>query len=163
MHELGHNLNLDHGGLHSSFLPYNVGSTNYNMNCKPNYLSVMIYSRQVPIDPLTVPIWEGTSTSNSFLNYSSHGYWSPPGWPISDLTEGSLSELSGLTTQDRQTIVYGTPDRPIQLIRISPTHLASDSFNSGINWNGNSGIDSGFVSEDINQLDSTGCPVVLAR
>ena len=33
MHELGHNLNLDHGG-------------NQAYNCKPNYLSVMSYSRQ---------------------------------------------------------------------------------------------------------------------
>ena len=44
MHELGHNLNLAHGG--ASTLA--VGSSNYNMNCKPNYLSVMNYARQMP-------------------------------------------------------------------------------------------------------------------
>ena len=35
MHEIGHNLNLHHGGDDS-------------VNCKPNYLSVMSYSRQFP-------------------------------------------------------------------------------------------------------------------
>jgi hypothetical protein len=35
MHELGHNLGLRHGG-------------GDNINCKPNYLSVMNYSRQLP-------------------------------------------------------------------------------------------------------------------
>ncbi len=35
MHEIGHNLNLHHGGSDS-------------INCKPNYLSVMSYSRQFP-------------------------------------------------------------------------------------------------------------------
>jgi hypothetical protein len=34
MHELGHTLNLDHGGFEA-------------LNCKPNYLSVMNYSRQL--------------------------------------------------------------------------------------------------------------------
>ena len=33
MHELGHNLNLGHGGSD-------------HINCKPNYLSVMSYTRQ---------------------------------------------------------------------------------------------------------------------
>jgi hypothetical protein len=35
MHELGHNLNLRHGG-------------NVDMNCKANYQSIMTYSRQMP-------------------------------------------------------------------------------------------------------------------
>lgn len=128
------------------------------MNCKPNYLSVMSYSRQVPIDPLTVPIWEGTPTSKSFLDYSNHGYWSLPGWSILDLNEGSLSETSGLTTQDRQQIVYGTPGIP-PTIRISPTHFAPDPINPGINWNGNAAPPSGIAIMDINQLSSfAGCP-----
>jgi hypothetical protein len=37
MHELGHNLNLNHGGAPTD-----------TVNCKPNYLSVMSYSRQFP-------------------------------------------------------------------------------------------------------------------
>ena len=36
MHELGHNLGLRHGGSD-------------DVNCKPNYLSVMSYSFQMPI------------------------------------------------------------------------------------------------------------------
>ncbi|HEY6006895.1 MAG TPA: zinc-dependent metalloprotease family protein, partial [Geobacteraceae bacterium] len=48
MHEFGHNLGLDHGG-HEKF------------NCKPNYLSVMSYSRQ----------FAGSPIPNRRLDYSS--------------------------------------------------------------------------------------------
>jgi len=39
MHELGHNLGLDHGG------PYKI-ATDSSVNCKPNYLSTMSWTRQ---------------------------------------------------------------------------------------------------------------------
>jgi len=38
MHELGHNFNLDHGGL--------IQDEHDETNCKPNYLSIMSYSLQ---------------------------------------------------------------------------------------------------------------------
>jgi hypothetical protein len=52
MHELGHNLGLYHGG------PAVVGN-DYNVNCKPNYPSVMTYGRQI-----------NTPYTNNSLTYS---------------------------------------------------------------------------------------------
>lgn len=47
MHELGHTLNLKHGGID-------------HINCKPNYLSIMSYTRQFNesghLDTMTGPI-----------------------------------------------------------------------------------------------------------
>jgi len=43
MHELGHNLGLHHGGYNFTS-PY---LNDYNTNCKPNYVSVMSYMRQI--------------------------------------------------------------------------------------------------------------------
>jgi hypothetical protein len=43
MHELGHNLGLDHGGA-----PHDIGDRAAKINYKPNYLSVMNYSLQWP-------------------------------------------------------------------------------------------------------------------
>ena len=65
MHELGHNFGLEHGGAHLNPAPATptgpsppFGSGNYVKNCKPNYLSVMTYTRQVPttlVDPAMDP------------------------------------------------------------------------------------------------------------
>lgn len=43
MHELGHNLDLNHGG---PILINNNPTTDSSTNCKPNYLSIMSYARQ---------------------------------------------------------------------------------------------------------------------
>ena len=48
MHELGHNLGLHHGGAATAIIGRT--SNDYQMNCKPNYLSVMSYARQMPWD-----------------------------------------------------------------------------------------------------------------
>jgi hypothetical protein len=79
MHELGHNLYLDHGGADS-------------YNCKPNYNSVMNYEYQ---DTSVVP--------DRTLDYS-HGAFSQ-----SSLTASSLNEAAGLspTAQAFPSIGYG--------------------------------------------------------
>ena len=64
MHELGHTLNLLHGGVD-------------NANCKPNYLSVMSYSRQFP-----------NLVPSRLLDYSRN--------QLIDLDESNLEELDGL-------------------------------------------------------------------
>lgn len=162
MHELGHNLNLDHGGSRSTSPP--VNSTNYGMNCKPNYLSVMNYARQVPITP-TATIWEGNPATGlkSFLDYSSHGYFSMPGWSIFDLREGAplsspfLDERAGLVTQDKQMTVYGNPADSLNPIKISATRLSADPpypTYPGINWNGIDGMEATTVSQDVNWLNT---------
>ena len=62
MHELGHTLGLGHGGPAYDTPSPPFGGTNYNMNCKPNYFSVMSYSRQIPTASLpagnTINDWD---------------------------------------------------------------------------------------------------------
>ena len=67
MHELGHNIGLHHGGPATAV----SGRTaeDYSMNCKPNYLSVMNYARQMPWDLVspfstTTPALPGTEDIN---------------------------------------------------------------------------------------------------
>src|SRR5215475_13535806 len=67
MHEFGHNLGLDHGG-------------HDKINCKPNYLSVMSYSRQFGGSPIPLQYRR--------LDYSSAR--------LGDLNEGALKETKGL-------------------------------------------------------------------
>ena len=86
MHELGHNLGLDHGG---PGLPTNDDWT----NCKPNYLSVMSYSREFNESyPISRP-----------LDYSKN--------QMSDLNEGSLNERLGIgqSIPSNLATVYGVP------------------------------------------------------
>lgn len=65
MHEIGHTLGLEHGG-HDT------------INCKPNYLSVLSYSRQ----------FAGSPIPNRRLDYSS--------FALPNLNEGVLNEFLGL-------------------------------------------------------------------
>ena len=97
MHELGHNLNLRHGGFTGA------GSSNYNMACKPNYLSVMSYSRQMSSGGfLSATQWNALAGDHeSSLDYSRYGSPGTAGTPtIPDLTESSLIENNGLVTSD---------------------------------------------------------------
>lgn len=79
MHELGHNLNLQHGG-------------DDGINCKPNYLSVMSYTRQYSVFIGDRP-----------LDYSRN--------TIASLNEASLSEPDGIGQSEPQGLktVYGPP------------------------------------------------------
>ena len=74
MHELGHTLNLAHGGPAEDLT---VGRTNYEMNCKPNYMSVMQYSRQFPAllpSGTTTDKWEYQRRSGRKPLTSQSGY-----------------------------------------------------------------------------------------
>lgn len=77
MHELGHNLNLRHGG-------------DVNTNCKPNYLSVMSYTRQF-----------SNFIANRPLDYSQSS--------LATLDESNLNEPNGISasTPPGLTTVYG--------------------------------------------------------
>lgn len=93
MHELGHNLNLAHGGPNSIISGVRT-ATDYNMNCKPDYYSVMNYARQIPNSVLTTGasgLWE------SGFNYGATGVqtaldYSRTTAPASGLTPGSITE-----------------------------------------------------------------------
>ena len=110
MHELGHNLNLHHGGID-------------DINCKPNYLSVMSYSRQF-----------SDLISNRPLDYSRS--------LLSQLNEAGLDENLGIGSSTPLGLqsVYGPSP-----IRTNATGIALD-------WNRDGDtIDVGIVS-DINEV-----------
>jgi hypothetical protein len=95
MHELGHTLGLGHGG------PSN------DVNCKPNYLSVMNYSFQV-----------GNYDPSRPLDYSRAA--------LPTLNEAALVEPAGVGGPAGRNTVYGVN---------GVTHVAPAS--GGIDWNGN--------------------------
>jgi hypothetical protein len=143
MHELGHNLGLDHGGPHKLIAGGTttlVSSTDYTMNCKPNYLSVMSYTRQMP-GYLATSTWESNA-----LDYS-HTALAPisPGTS----TTPTLSEPTGLASSIANTLIYGTPDKTTKS-KIAAT-------GSNVDWNGDGTIESNSVFEDIKNFGITGC------
>ncbi|HEU4421536.1 MAG TPA: CARDB domain-containing protein [Pilimelia sp.] len=114
MHELGHTLALQHGG-------------GDEVNCKPNYLSVMNYTLQLPdLDP-TRP-----------LDYSSPA----TGTTLGTLNEGALSERDGIKGPAGRLAIYGVGGAT----KTAPA-------NGAINWNGVRGIEGGTVPADINRIN----------
>ena len=85
MHELGHNLNLRHGGFE-------------NINCKPNYVSVMNYDRQFEINQDT----DGDRViDNKIIDYSPPRFTGGRGNPaLPQLVEDNLSEVTILDSSD---------------------------------------------------------------
>jgi Ca2+-binding RTX toxin-like protein len=128
MHELGHNLNLDHGG-------------DDDVNCKPNYLSVMSYSKQF-----------ANFDSNRVIDFSKGTL--PP------LDENALAEFAGIGAPNtaEQSVVYGTPSG----VKTAPAN------NSPIDWNGDGTITPATatpntVQADINNLGILGCTTALGE
>jgi|GEM_PF-1562036 len=89
MHELGHNLNLRHGG-------------NVDSNCKPNYVSVMNYDNQFNIRQV-----DGTD----IIDYSPPRFAGGRGAaPIGNLTENALNEGNILdATDSTNQMVFTNP------------------------------------------------------
>jgi hypothetical protein len=107
LHELGHTLSLTHGGTY--FVdPNNPSLPTYELNCKPNYLSVMNYLFQV------------RGFVDGGIEYSSQ--------TLSPLNEASLSEANGIGTDNGQiaahlTRWYSTPNALDQAIgRFASSH-----------------------------------------
>ena len=139
MHELGHNLNLRHGGFTGA------GSSNYNMACKPNYLSVMSYSRQMSSGGfLSATQWNALAGDHeNSLDYSRYGSPGTAGTPtIPDLTESSLIENNGLVTSDGKkyyipwTAPGGTTGTSPALG--TPPTIRTALSGATINWDGDS-------------------------
>jgi hypothetical protein len=117
MHELGHTLGLRHGGPDA-------------INCKPNYLSIMSYSRQFPNLLPARP-----------LDYSRAA--------LNTLDETALIESNGIGVLD--PTVYGDyAGNPFALgLRTS----------QAIDWNVSGGINGAPVNADINYITAAGgCP-----
>jgi beta-lactam-binding protein with PASTA domain len=130
MHELGHNLGLEHGGLDA-------------VNYKPNYLSVMNYSFQ-----------SGLIVNNPSLriNYS-------PFPAIPDLNPTSLNDnvgLNGGASLDNDTAIYGTqyycPTGGPYTGNIMTDFTSPYVFgaNGAIDWSCTGGISTTNVKADIN-------------
>lgn len=116
MHELGHNLNLNHGGG-----PLDV------VNCKPNYLSIMSFSRQF-----------SDLVSDRSLDFS-HQKLDP-----TPLRESALNEINGVQSYVRnpsERVVYG-PTPPVTL----PTT------GGPINWDNSGGANNQSATADINKI-----------
>jgi hypothetical protein len=150
MHELGHNLNLGHGGPqailnsdgspNTSFQPNtaDVGSA----NCKPNYLSVMTYSRQLPAAQF---IGTGTPWETQGLDYSRLA----PNTAHNVLNEGALSEPAGTgpAPNPPNTVIWGTSSTSIHTARAGPN----------IDWNADGHIETTAANLDINNVGIIGC------
>lgn len=130
MHELGHNLGLHHGG------PVSLGCEpvsqlcQYEINCKPNYLSVMSYSRQlnnIIVEPTTA-LW---------LDYSPQAL--PP------LDENDLSEEDGIGGPSDRKTAYGELN----------AHVADADL--PIDWNSDGDATDVGVIVNINNIGIVGC------
>ena len=130
MHELGHNLDLDHGGPRKlAANPAENLSAHYGINCKPNYLSVMSYSRQMR-----------NLVTDRDLDFSRMAIGPNPTGDT--LAENSLDENAGIAPYTTpETVVYNSAG-----VRYTTT---GSSF---VDWNV---ITTGTVQENINGL--SGC------
>ena len=107
MHELGHNLGLWHGGFEDD----PVSGISYN--CKPNYLSIMSYSRQ----------YDNVWVNNRPLDFSRKEL--PP------LDKTNLDETLGIGGSPGDATYYGCPNA-------TPTNEKRNAVASGaIDWNCN--------------------------
>jgi hypothetical protein len=146
MHELGHNFNLYHGGAYPSANP---SDDSYD-NCKPNYLSVMSYSRQFSI-------WD---TSRS-LNYSNGQYGNLQLSESSQLQEFP-PYLQKSNQNPLQKIIYGFHN---PLTHTNGANIAAVTSGNSIDW----GVDNSQLSlnemtpigvqDNVNNLGITGCDV----
>jgi hypothetical protein len=142
MHELGHNLGLQHGGSNGD-------------NFLPTYLSIMNYSFVPGVKLVDSDAW--------LLDYSRVGSPSKPGVDgvVADLQEGDLLEPAGLGPTGeaaRYTSMYRCASKvdprnnPGGFVRI-------EDLAEPIDWNCNDTIDASEIKADINGDQSSGSPM----
>lgn len=141
-HELGHNLGLLHGGPRVD--QFGISIPDSTINCKPNYDSVMSYSRQIP----------GPTVGLLSLGQFSAGY---SNGNLPDLNENSLNEQIGIDTTEDTTIVYGAPTTTTVIRKAAVYDSSALEPVVKINWDGDGTYDSSTVSADINNLGFSGC------
>ena len=122
MHELGHTLGLDHGGED-------------NVNCKPNYLSVMSWSRQ----------FDGSPVIGRQLDYSRQA--------LPTLDKNHLNEPAGIQGPAGFKTSYVPPPIPLRQ-RVVPT-------DQPIDWNLDGDVvDTGVTVDITGPCDPTNTPVL---
>ena len=135
MHELGHNLNLAHGGPDNLITEDRaISKTDTNRNCKPHYPSVMSYSRQ----------YDNYLGADWVLDYST-GHYSTLLFETN--LPAALSLLSSTTTRP---ITWGTPG-------VGSGYLTTSLPLSNIDWNGNGSTPDTGLSSDVNNFGIFGC------
>jgi len=117
MHELGHTLGLRHGG-------------DQILNCLPNYLSIMSYSRQMAGAPISAPQWLNNPPLTGVLDYSRI--------QLLPLDETALDERIGIAGINA---AGGNPDLAGHVTVFGPgpgTVVAANgpNNNGAINWDG---------------------------
>lgn len=137
MHELGHNLGLNHGG-----------AANDNFNCKPNYFSVMNYLKQ----------FQSTFPPQTGIPLRILGYSSISG--LNTLNELSLAEQSGvgvLPTGQQQFGVFATPSIPGTITYQTTGLLSTSSPATPFDWDGISPATDSGVNQDIDNFQIVNC------
>jgi uncharacterized repeat protein (TIGR01451 family) len=134
MHELGHTLNLRHGG-------------DVNDNCKPNYISVMNYDNQFGINQ---------AGGGSIIDYSPPRFAGGRGQaPLGALTENNLNEATLLDNTDatNQFVFVNANGAKVR----NPT-------NQAVNWNADTDTtDSGLTVNIDTSSTATGRPAACTN
>lgn len=129
MHEFGHTLGLRHGG-------------GDDLNCKPNYLSVMSYSRQ-----FNQSITDAALGNIFFFRALDYSHSALP-----NITESALNEGVGIGSTTR--FLYGVANGTA--IRRGPTAADAKS-PTATDWNNNGVTTNSAVTADINRINALGC------
>lgn len=155
LHELAHNAKVKHGGKD-------------DINCKPNQISVMTYTRQMHWDKMPVPS-AGTSTNYGWiLDLSRIGAPAMPkldekkgdGIPVgadTGLSDGvAIPSPTAWPGKNSFRLVWGDPASTLYKIKTGTT-------GSSIDWNGNNIPQTG-ITQDISKLTNVvGCsPLTLS-
>lgn len=128
MHELGHNLNLAHGG-------------NVSSNCKPNYVSVMNYDNQFGIQQ---------SGGGIILDFSPPRFAGGRGVaPLPSLTENNLNEA---------TILDGTDAANRFIFTDATGAKVQNPLNATVDWNGDGDTADSGLTVNIDDNASGGGP-----
>ena len=132
MHELGHNLDLEHGGEN--------GNIN---NCKSNYISVMNYMFQFPT---TIPdrkldysrkALTAIDANNLVESVGVGSYFYPEiGDPLTNFPMGTVPTL-------QNTIYGGDPNHPSNIFPAGGGDALAFSTGAPVDWNRNTVIDAG--------------------
>ncbi len=167
LHELGHNLDLTHGGTATIWGDKKANTTTYyEPNCKPNYLSSMSYLFQVfgLVDPnFEVHLDYSGAVHNAFdspVNENSliDGALNPtppyrPTWfaPATSSLASILGVAAYPATKFCNAVKFGSaPPAPL-MVRVWAPALSSTTFDWDVpfDWNGD-GVDPTTVSSNVN-------------
>jgi len=168
MHELGHTLTLSHGGVYYNN-PNAPSAPTYDMNCKPNFISVMSYLFQVrgfPDNPLGGFDYSGQllpplNESNSLVNgvpalSEKAGVGTDTlGLPAQHLTRWYSTPNAGNTKVGSLALAHcdGSPlaQGEAPSVRVDGTEAPGGTFSAPLDWNNDLiAGDDPIPSEDLN-------------